>query len=141
MIAVPLNNQKNISGHFSKAPQFLIYDPTTKAIQYLLNHSSQASCQNKHNLIKQLQTTGVTTICVHNIGQHMLDRLLKNGFLIHRMGKATKKIHAVLTELHHSPCFLTSAQQGKPSKNHELKHTERQCHCHQTRFCCDKKCQ
>ncbi|WP_159084839.1 NifB/NifX family molybdenum-iron cluster-binding protein [Dongshaea marina] len=139
MIAIPVNNQKLPAGHFSKAPQILIYNPEMDESHCFTNPAASEGCQGKQELIELLKREKVGIVCVRNIGEKMLGRLLDLNLSIHHIQPGTQNAKAIYEEAKKTPQLLTSAEQGRPSINHLRKQQNGGCGCNHKHGSADKK--
>lgn len=101
--ALPIQNQR-LSNHFSKAPQFLLFDSQTGKQQWLdievaEEARSEHHCGKKKMLLALLKQHQVDAVVVRNIGQSMLASLFSSGVkvfsspAIHDIGRHRQPEH------------------------------------------------
>jgi predicted Fe-Mo cluster-binding NifX family protein len=81
--AVPVCDGK-LFNHYSKAPQFLVIDDTSKQSIYvdIEQQSSTGSCGKKSKINALLQKHHVNAVVVKNIGESMLASLFQHGIKV-----------------------------------------------------------
>jgi|GEM_PF-1462682 len=81
--AVPVCDEK-IFNHYSKAPQFLVIDDTTRqSIQVEIEQTTNTnSCGKKHKIMSMLKQHKVEGVIVKNIGKAMLCSLFQQNIKV-----------------------------------------------------------
>ncbi|ELS8946544.1 NifB/NifX family molybdenum-iron cluster-binding protein [Vibrio fluvialis] len=144
--ALPIQNQR-LSNHFSKAPQFLLFDSQTGKQQWLdievtEEARSEHHCGKKKTLLALLKQHQVDAVVVRNIGQSMLASLFSSGVkvfsspAIHDIGNLSTTQLTPVTDMNyarpsahksakpctgHSACGHQDACCHKPVDNTKLK--------------------
>ncbi|MBO0212013.1 hypothetical protein J0676_00735 [Vibrio sp. Vb2880] len=85
LYALPVQNQR-LSNHFSKAPQFLLFESETgtkQLIETTLDRDERhTSCGKKNALLTLLQQHHVQAVVVRNIGESMLRHLFASEMAV-----------------------------------------------------------
>lgn len=131
IIAIPTQNNW-VAGHFTKAPEFSIFDSQTHTLTHYPSPISEDSQGKPKKLIDWLAQFNVDTILVKNIGTKMLGKLLQQGLTVKQV-KARISVADSIDQFDHWE-EMTDAGQGRPSRAHSCKHQQHHCHRQQHRF-------
>ncbi|MFM2483596.1 NifB/NifX family molybdenum-iron cluster-binding protein [Celerinatantimonas yamalensis] len=129
-IAIPVN-QDVVAGHFSQAEHFECWDSLKGRFALFDNPALQGNCAGHRQIVEQCVAMGVDAIIVRNIGQRMLDRLLKHSLTVWQLKQRChlSELTSQLATVDAIAAQMTDASQGRESKRQGHEEQGHQC-CH-----------
>lgn len=127
--AIPMNDDR-IANHFTKANYLVFLDERGIEINRADNPAVVANCAGKQKMVDLLAEQQVDRVVVRNIGERMLNKLLKQQFAVFQTNNGRRSAQELVDPRTNGLVQLHQANQGRQSLNHKTKKKSGGCGCH-----------